>query len=292
MNDLRADSVVAGVDGSGAALTAVRWAACEAQRRRVTLRLVHAIGTPPPPAPRVGRVDLAWRSALVAAARDMLATAAKEAVSAAAVVDVVSRVREEEPRRALLAESGTAQLVVVGDRGRGGFAGLRPGAVVSGLAAHAGCPLVVVGANATGVGTRPVVVGVDGSPTSEAALAFAVAEAVARRVPLIAVHAWRDTGSGPSAWLDPEPACTVEQAVLAERLAGWSTAHPDLVVERVVVRDAPAHALAERAHGAQLLVVGSRGRGGIAGRLLGSVSRTLLHEMPCPVAVVHGEPDA
>jgi nucleotide-binding universal stress UspA family protein len=190
----------------------------------------------------------------------------------------------------LVAESRQAQLVVVGDRGLGGFTGLLLGSVAVGLAAHAASPVAVV----RGAAPSPdgqVVVGVDGSPTSEAALAAAYEAAAARRVRLVAVHTWWDflidTTLAPL--LDWEAIEGDEHVLLAERLAGWAEKYPDVEVRRVVARDKPAHSLLQQATGAQLVVVGSRGRGGFAGLLLGSVSHSLLHHAPCPVLVVRAK---
>jgi nucleotide-binding universal stress UspA family protein len=188
----------------------------------------------------------------------------------------------------LTAQAADARLTVIGDRGHGGFAGLLLGSVGVALAQRCPTPLVVVRGTTDPGPAAPVVVGIDGTPTSEAALAFAVAEAVEHRVPLMAVHAWQDvvfdTSVAPQ--IDWDAVETEERVTLAERLAGWTEKHPDLDVRRVLVRDAPAHALVERSRGARLVVVGSRGRGGLAGLLLGSVSQALLHHADCPVVIV------
>jgi nucleotide-binding universal stress UspA family protein len=137
-------------------------------------------------------------------------------------------------------------------------------------------------------------VGIDGSPISEAALAFAFEAAVARKVPLIAVHAWTDgvLEAAVAPLLDWDAIEVDEHRLLAERLAGWGEKYPDVEVRRVVARDRPAHALIEQATviAAQLVVVGSRGRGSAAGLVLGSVSHAVLHHSPCPVAVVRADP--
>jgi nucleotide-binding universal stress UspA family protein len=142
----------------------------------------------------------------------------------------------------------------------------------------------------------PVVVGVDGSPIGEAALAFAFEAAATRQVPLVAVHAWHDTvfEASVAPLLDWDAIEADERRVLAERLAGWGGKYPDVEVRRAVVRDRPPHALIEEATAtaAQLVVVGSHGRGSAAGLVLGSVSHAMLHHSPCPVAIVRAEPSA
>ncbi len=195
------------------------------------------------------------------------------------------------PTTVLVAESATAPLVVVGDRGLGGFEGLLVGSVAPALAAHAHCPVVVV--RGLGAGTPapeggPVVVGVDGSPTSESALGFAVEEALALGASLVAVHAWQDVAVGDARGrlLHTDSVADEARAGLDEGLAPWRAKHPELVIEPVVVRDRPARALVRHSAGAQLVVVGSRGRGPLAGLLLGSVSQAVLHHAAGPVAVV------
>ncbi|HZG90280.1 MAG TPA: universal stress protein, partial [Pseudonocardia sp.] len=197
------------------------------------------------------------------------------------------------PVGVLTEQARGAQLLVLGTRGLGGLAGLLVGSVAVGLAAHAACPVVVVrGEVREGRSELPVVVGVDGSPTSEAAVAFAFDAAAGRGVPLVAVHTWAQTAfdAEVAAMIDWDAVARDEQEVLAGRLAGWGQKYPDVEVRPVVARDGAAHALVEQSRTAQLVVVGSRGRGNAAGLLLGSVSHGVLHRSRCPVAVVR--PDA
>ena len=272
-----------GVDGSESALEACRWAAREAGRRGAGLRLVQAFSWPQ--THHVGEVGRGQRSVLRRVANEQLAAAAAAAEVAPGVA-VETALVEGFPVPVLVAESRAAQLVVVGCRGLGGFAGLLLGSVAVGLAAHAASPVAVVRGDASAVG--PVVVGVDGSAVSEAALAAAYEAAAARRVPLVAVHTWWDILIDPSfgPLVDWDAIEGEAHRVLAARLAGWAEKFPEVEVRRVVERDKPAHALLGQAAGAQLVVVGSRGRGGLAGMLLGSVSHSLLHHSPCPVLVV------
>ena len=282
--------VVAGVDGSECALDAVRWAAAEAALRRHPLRLVAAhawlsgglVGDPGLGVdPRVVMRDLV-RGHLAAAA------AAARAVAPDVPVEEVEAIGLPVP--VLEAESSRAELLVLGDRGLGGFTGLLLGSVGVALTAHAACPVVVVRGPAPdrpGPRAEPVVVGVDGSPAGEAAVAFAFEAAALRGVPLVAVHAWQDVlvDATMAPLVDWDAVEAQEREVLAERLAGWGARYPDVEVRRLVVRDRPAHALVEESGRAQLVVVGSRGRGGVVGMLLGSVSQALLHHAACPVVV-------
>lgn len=278
--------VVVGVDGSEGARAAVGWAADEAARRGAALRLVtafawaadHVVGHP--------GLGERYREEMEAVARRDLAAAEERA--AAAGVPVTAELRVGFPIGTLAEEARHAQLLVLGSRGRGGVAGLLLGSVSAALAAHVPCPVVVVREDAPGTTGGPVVVGIDGTSASEPATAFAFETAAARGVPLVALHSWTDLVIDPVAapMVDWDAVAEGERAVLEERSAGWREKFPDVVVEPQVVRDLPAHALVERSAGAQLVVVGSRGRGGAASLLLGSTSHAVLHRALCPVAVV------
>ena len=282
--------ILVGIDGSRSATAAARWAAAEARRRRTRLRLVEGVGSMPVPA-TPDDLEPTFHDVLLPAEQERLAAAATAASQVAPDVAISMELLTGYPIPLLVAESRTAQLVVVGDRGLATITGLLIGSVAAGLAARAACPTIVVRPAQPGGAVPvdgPVVVGVDGSPTSEAALAFAFDAAAARRSPLVAVHAWRDTlidssFANTSDWQAVE---NDEQLVLAERLAGWGAKYPDVSVERVIVQDRPEHALRARSLGAQLLVVGSRGRGGVVGTILGSVSQSVLRHAGCPVAIV------
>jgi nucleotide-binding universal stress UspA family protein len=196
--------------------------------------------------------------------------------------------------KVLIGESGHAALLVVGNRGAGGFAGLVLGSVAVQVAAHATCPVLVVrGAARAG---DPVVVGVDGSPTSTDAIRFAADEAAWRQVPLLAVHSWTaPVSTGPGDMLplvyDVKRVEAEEQRVLAESVAGLAGTHPDVRLEQRLVPGGAAGVLTELSGQAQLMVVGSRGHGGFTGLLLGSVSRALIYHADCPVAVVRPGPE-
>jgi len=278
-----------GIDGSSSALAAARWAAREAGVRRTSIRLVTAFGwMPVHEADDPAQIVPDNRDALRRTAEERLVAAAAEVAEVAPDVAVSRQVTTGTPAGLLVSLSAEAQLAVVGHRGLGGFAGLVIGSVGMALAAHAACPVVVVRGPDAPRQDGPIVVGLDGSPQSEAALAFAVEAAVARRVPLRAVRVWLDPAvpyvvTGPADW-DEE--VKRQQGLLSEQLVGWREKYPALRVEPVLVQDRPAHALAQSTGDAQLVVVGSRGRGGLTGMLLGSVSQAMLQHAECSVAVV------
>ena len=288
-------AVVVGVDGSDSARRAVRWAAAEAALRHAPLRLVSVFTALPPG--RFGDPSRSgsYRRHLVETGQAALDAAAGVAGEVAPGVEVQPELREGFPGPVLLAASRDAVLTVVGSRGLGGFIGLLAGSIAVALAARGGSPVVVVRGDevapeAGGAETpdqRPVLVGVDGSPASEAAIGLAFDEAALRGAPLQALHSWLDHGLVPAlaAGIDWATLETEEHVLLAQRLAGWSQKYPDVDVRRVVERDRPAHALVTASAAAQLVVVGSRGRGGGAGLFLGSVSHALLHHSRCPVMV-------
>jgi nucleotide-binding universal stress UspA family protein len=183
-------------------------------------------------------------------------------------------------------------MVVLGDRGRGGFAGLLLGSVATAVSAHASSPVVVVrGDVSADPRTGPVVVGVDDSPDGRAAVSAAFAEAAARGVGLVAVRAW----APPATWhclSRPrhddaiEEMETAERRLLSDVVEPGRGAHPDVTVTLHLPETSASDALVSASRDAQLVVVGSRGRGGFRGLLLGSVSQQLLHHAHCPVLVV------
>ncbi|MGH4027241.1 MAG: universal stress protein [Pseudonocardiaceae bacterium] len=284
-----ADAVVVGVDGSSAALDAVRWAAARARSLHRPLTLLHATIWPLMTHPAPPTVPAHYQSVMVEAARGWLDGARENAEYVAPGLPIHEQLSTGDPRPVLLAESARAREIVVGSRGLGGFTGMLVGSVATALTQHAQCPVVVV--RAEGDPHGPVVVGVDGSPTGERALGYAFDAASRMQAPLVALHTWSDVGVGelwgpPPDLLDWESIGQNEQCLLAERLAGWGEKYPDVTVRQLVQRDRPAHALAEAGRRARLLVVGARGRGGFTGMLLGSTSRFLVHHATCPLAVV------
>ncbi|HET9142282.1 universal stress protein [Actinophytocola sp.] len=289
-------AVVVGVDGSRSALDATRWAAREAMLRKLPLQVVHAC----PPLAIAHPTTLAGQAAYLEAMRDQGGHWGREAaveagkVAPGIEVSVVSRVGGAH--EVLIAESHGAHLVVLGSRGQGGFDELAVGSVALALAEHGACPVVVVRGRTPAdppPGEGPVLVGVDGSPASVAAIGFAFEAASLRGAELIAVHTWEPVffdGAWTALPLDADPTelAERERRVLGEVLAGWQERYPDVAVRRRLVRDRPVRALLAEAQrvGAQLIVVGSRGHGeAMTGMGMGSTSRALLYHAECPVAV-------
>lgn len=285
----QAAPVVVGVDGSQCSLAAVDLATREAGLRRRPLRVVHAfiwpylhvaLGPSPLGPPEGGLRNEAER---------IVAGAVARARAAAPDVPVQSEIIVGEAAAVLRDCSHRATLVVVGDRGLGGFTGLLVGSVAVQLAAHSTCPVLVARGEVDK--TAAVLLGVDGSPASDGAVGFAFEEAALRGVGLTALHAWTypvvtDPGAMLPPVYDPAEVEAEEARVLSEALAGWSDKYPDVIVHRTLAHGPTRRALIEASRNAQLAVVGARGRGGFAGLLLGSVSQAVLHHSACPVAIV------
>jgi nucleotide-binding universal stress UspA family protein len=280
--------VVVGVDGSARGLVAVEMAVAEAALRRRALRIVHVFTLPPSGlAVTAGLSETALRACHDRAWQyldDAVATAAKCAPDVPTTTELLSG----PAAPMLLAESDGAHLLVLGDRGLGGL-DLLVGSVAVHTATHARCPVLIVRGDPLPDG--PVVAGVDGSPTSKLALDFAAEEASLRETGLVALHVWSgndgtelnaDLPMTTEFWGGEEE----ESRVLAEAMAGITERYPDLHVRRQVRHGSARRLLTDWSRTAQLVVVGSRGHGGFAGLLLGSVGQHLLHRAGCPTAVV------
>lgn len=288
-----ANLVVVGVDGSEGAGAAVEWAAREASRRHAGLHLVSAHPTTRP-GHVTGVADILPGLTHQDELTELQRRLRSELIRAHPGLAVTGVVAREEPIPLLLRESLHALLLVVATRGAGRLSHVALGSVAFGVTAQAHVPVVVVRPGTEHADpAEPVVVGVDGSPVSEKALAFAFEAACVRGAPLLAVHAWESDRT-----LDPvlTPACApsvgladleeVERVVLAERLAGWRERYPDLVVQTALFTERPAEALERLSKKAQLVVVGSRARNRLTGALLGSTSQHLIVHGGSPVAVV------
>ncbi|ORM36782.1 universal stress protein [Williamsia sp. 1135] len=281
---------VVGVDGSSTALDAVRWAAADAELHHSDLLLVSSTC---PPADAV--LPAAYFEALRSGSESALAEAeAMARHSASSGLKISAIVDTRPPIPALLDLSASARMTVVGSRGIGLVNRAVLGSVSSALASHTHVPLTVVrGWTATDEASRrAVVVGTDGSAASRPALEVAFDEAAAREVGLTVVHAWSGADFAlvhASAGVDLFGWATKRdeaEDVLEKSIGDLRLKYPDVKVRRAVVRDRPVHALLDHAQASQLVVVGSHGRGGFSGMLLGSTSRKVLHSAQCPVMVV------
>lgn len=264
-------------------------AAEEATLRGVPLRVVHVeqmVGPIVPAAP-VAVAQLQPEPAI----RGLLDDAAADVQRSYPQLEVITEICRSAVVPALLHESEGAQLLVVGPS-RGGLRKLL-GSTADAVTRHASCPVLVArdsdgSAQQADVG---VVVGVDDSDIAVAAVEFALQEAARRGIGLVAVHAIETSASAMSEWASGglDPAVEAKEAVVfANALASRQETYPDVMVTQRLVEGAPGWALTEQSQGAELLVVGTRGRGGFAALLLGSTSYTVLHTAGCPVAVVPG----
>ncbi|MCM0677405.1 universal stress protein [Micromonospora phytophila] len=284
------DEILVGYDGSADASMALDWALDEAGRTGRPVRLAYVfewltvagwIG--PGVAPGVWPDDTARRQV-----EELVRKAAADAAAAHPQLTVSSEVFDGPPALVLQERSAQADLLVLGTRGHGGFGGLLAGSTTVAVTAHAHCPVVVVrGEAAAGGRARRVVVGVDGSECSLLALGFAVERAASRGVPLHVVRAWhRPAGQRSPAGPEAREAVAADRAELDEPLARWGRAFPDVEVTVQVAEGTPAALLVDASRDASLVVVGTRGLGGLRGMLLGSVSQQLVQHAHCPVAVV------
>ncbi len=285
--------IVVGVDGSAASASAVRWAAREAELRNLPLAVVSVLapvvqaGGPWPEVP----VPEEYVRIQQAEATDVVDKAVRSAADGAApALQITGEVLLGPIVATLVNMSARADMMVVGCRGEDAVSRALLGSVSSGLVHHAHCPVAIIHAEELPSERAPVVVGIDGSSTSELATAIAFDEASRRGVDLVALHAWSDMGPiefasanwAPIEWRNIKVA---EEEVLSERLSGWNDQYPDVTVHRVVVCDRPGPRLLERAGEAQLLVLGSHGRGGFPGMLLGSVCNAVVNSAQIPVII-------
>jgi len=301
--DSTTDVIVAGIDGSAAARSAAQWAARDAKRRGAKLRLVHAVSAPATD----GYLDQVLLRPQVTdqlrsnASRMLQATADSLTVNHPGLrIEIFQQ--DGPPAKVLLDQSRTASVAtVVGADGQGQLAGAFFGSVAARLAAHGHGCIVVARPTPCETAERPgvIAVGVDGSAQSQAAIGFAYEEAALRGATLLAIHTWNDKplnhalGSYP---LDINPTSIDDQEhrLLETELAGWEHKYPEVPVRMRVLRGRAVPNLLRYSspvgnQPTQLMVVGSRGRGGFAGLLLGSTSQAVMTHAGCSVAIVHSQ---
>jgi nucleotide-binding universal stress UspA family protein len=288
---MRTYPIIVGADGTDWSKAAVRWAAREAQRLGSPLRVTHVF-------------DWEWREARYDMSHEYLDDARRhaEGVTANGVYEASVAAPELKiegdpvighaaPR--LLREADTARLMVLGSRGRGGFASLLLGSVSQRVATHARCPVVVVRGRKD-VTQGPVAVGVDDSPSADLVLDTAFDAAAGRGCELEVVRSYLPAIP---LWLAKRPADVEtpdadaeERARLDEQLAPWRAKYPEVPVEIVLTHEGVASALVTASERAQLVIVGSHGHGAITGTVLGSAGLQLLHHADCPVYIVRPAP--
>ncbi|MFC7326600.1 universal stress protein [Marinactinospora rubrisoli] len=293
--------IIVGVDGSDSSRYALEWSGNEARLRGMGLRIVSAVlpyEKEGPFSEIVVRGRNEDESPRAADARALLEYAREWIIRIYPELTVETRLVQQRPAEALLREAaeGDVATVVVGSRGLGSFASAFVGSVGVEVSAHSPVPVVVLPKKhetAQGVRGR-IVVGVDGSEHGQRAARFAFDEARVRETRLVAICAWQpitafasSMGPVPAEVFNDESVAEAARTTLDEALADLRDAYPGVDVQARVVRGHPVVALLEESTPADLIVVGSRGRGGFRGLLLGSVSQSVLHGAHGPVAVVH-----
>lgn len=274
--------IVVAIDGRAAGDRAIDWVARRLAHVPAEVTVFQAIDVPPLPLRLSEHMDTMQR-----VARSIADSASDALRSAAPDARIESRIEEGEPVDLIDRASADSDLVVVGTNGSHGP--FLPSTRAVRIAATAQSPVVVVPDRPLG-DREGIVVGVDGSESSVHALAFAAAEADARGERLIALTTWRQPvylgyeGAWPTDLAADLAQYAEEQAAI--ELAGLASTYPDLVVERRVVEASGADALIDASEDATLVVVGSRGLGGVRRLLLGSVSHALVQHARGPVAVV------
>jgi len=278
MTNSRRPLIVA-YDGSPDAASAVVWAAETASLMGLPVKAV-VVG------PREGESTFPeWDEEVLLETHTRALVALKEA----GVSDPVAELRRGPVTATLLEEARSAELMVVGSNGHGRIEGAVIGSVSQHLTRHATCPVVVV-RRPTRPGPSRILVGVDDSGGSTAALEFACRRADLTREVVVALHGWRlpDLPVNKHGDVPEKVARRIldEQRRLAEAVAGLSEEFPDVEIRTDAIPVAAPRILVDGSVTASLVVVGSRGRGAFAGMLLGSVSQEVVARAHCPVAVV------
>ncbi|MFI5960058.1 universal stress protein [Cryptosporangium sp. NPDC051539] len=285
-------NITIGVDGSPDSIRALDWAARYARTHGAPLEVLTAVGWPGDTAVHGGYRIAELRDAARVDGQHTLDRMLERVTAAMPGLPVSGRLSNEPPAKALLHASSFSGLVIVGCRGLNPAASLVLGSVSTVVTAHAECPVVVVRSDRQPGPDAPVVAGLTGTERDAATLDAAFAEADLAGAPLTVAHAWTDAtlvgvfgASVVPSWIE---ARAEADALVRRQLAGWREKYPAATVRTLVQRDGPAAMLQALAPEAGLVVVGSRGRGGFAGMLLGSVARRMVQHASAPVLVVRG----
>lgn len=285
-------TIAVGFDGSPQSGAAVDWAANEADRRDASLVVVTAVDYP------AASVDLIVEpspipSMILDEARELAAAGRARAAKTLPEQRITHEVDDGSVAGVLVRASKAADLLVIGNKRHGDLGAFFAGSAAFSVAAHAHCPVVVVPETHDASPRHGIVVGVDGSPPSQAALRLAADEAALTGDDLTILSAWSIPVAGAEtkrSWADPDPSWMDAVRMTATALADEAAAavrasHPELTVHTLTPHDTPARALLDAGKDAALLVVGSRGRGGFASLVLGSVSHAVMHGSASPVLV-------
>ena len=277
--------ILVAYDGSPDAHRALEWTAHESLRTGARIQVLLVNEVPPP----------AWGDAAGMAVvtegfvldSSTLLEQAKTFLADAGIRTPTIQQRSGHVVGELLRAAASASTVVIGSRGHGRAGEALLGSVSQHIARHATCPVIVV-REPHDAEARRIVVGIDGSQTSAAALDYACERAESTGETVVAIHGWHVRAPSTDVW--NSKARSVDTAdrelLLAESVAGVRADHPDVRLEQEVVPVAPDKCIVDASASASLVVVGSRGRGFFSGMLLGSVSQAVLHRATCPVAVV------
>ena len=287
--------ILVAYDGSAESDEAVVWAVSAATSRNIGLKLVSAWTMPP------SEVGIAAGPAYETKLLDSLQRETEAGLEQALAMvrdlapdlDVTTEIATGPAAAVILEKSEDASMVVLGSHGRTGLKGLLLGSVSRAVATHAKCPAVVV-RPAEDPEANTIVIGVDGSPSSIHALDFAVETASRRGYDITVLHAWEippiGALTGVPSFSPPdliENLTEAELRAVSAELAGYRERYPDVTVNSEIIQGGPSRALTEASEHAAMVVVGSRGRGGFKGLLLGSVGYNVVHKAKCTTAIVH-----
>lgn len=281
-----AEKYIIGVDGSEQSRVALDWGLARAAQTGASVELLHVADD------SFLSESVAFLSEAQQASEQMLDAERAYAEASGFTGTITGRAVVGHPIAEVEEASKGADLVILGAHAGSMLSGSFFGTRAVKIAAVAHCPVAVVPFQTEGQPQPGVVVGVDGSEPSQKAIAFAAEEASMRRVPLIAVYAWMPPLTPGLEYLWSEELVETQRNAAEEAIAigtaGLATRYPDLVIERRIVQAPPVAALLQAAENADLIVVGSRGRGGISRLLLGSVSHGVLQALPRTTIVTRG----
>ncbi len=281
--------VVVGIDGSACSRAAAEWGAAEAERRGTDLRLVNAYVLPPAGYSAYNPYPPNLLGEMREEGRCLLTDTITEVRRHHPGLAVTTKMVYGDPKRVVARESAGAAVTVVGAHGRNRVA-MALGSVAAKLAHSNPAPVAVIHPGRLPTG-GPVLLGIDRT-TGDEAIEFAFAAAELRGSPLIALHCWTDemvdglVQEQYTATFGGVPTGDSEAEWLTERLAGWTADHPHVTVDRSTTDRPATAALLELATAAQLVVIGHRGHGALAGLVLGSTGQAMISRCAVPVVIV------